>query len=81
MPLISCQVMKDNHMQCSNPAFARFKTVPYCLLHLNTKMNDRIATKELVVADEFELINSGDADKAQLDKIIGFTNTAITNAT
>jgi len=44
-------------------------------------MNDRIATKELVVADEFELINSGDADKAQLDKIIGFTNTAITNAT
>jgi len=81
MPLISCQVMKDNQMQCSNPAFARFITLPFCLLHLNEQMNVHIKYKTLITEDQVELINPTDENKAQLTKIIDFTNTAITNAT
>ena len=76
-----CQVMKDNQMQCSNPAFARFNKVTYCLLHLTKQMNNQIAAKSLVANDQVELVNPTDANKAQLFSIIDFTNTAITNAT
>jgi hypothetical protein len=44
-------------------------------------MNDRLQEKVIVMNQELSLINPTDENKAQLAKIIDFTNTAITNAT
>ena len=75
-----CQVMKPNSMQCQNTAFVLFNKVPYCLLHLNAKLNDQITIKTLVTREQFELVNKTDENENLLEKAMNFTNDAVNTA-
>lgn len=71
---IQCQAIKENRMQCQNPAIVRVNGIPFCRLDLNYMVGQGLKNSLDLGDSKLELIN--EEDKLEVDKIIsgGSTN-------
>lgn len=68
-----CQVIKDNHMRCSNKAWVFIGGLELCKLHYNFWMG--CSTQEQIESEKAELLPGCEHEQKDLDKIIKFHTT------